>query len=80
MTCSCPSKEQDSVPPTRGQKPVEETYTGPWTDLTTRGQTAEARRTCSSSTAMQPAEMRPQAQKVRQNKTTEKHVAEEGTR
>ena len=28
---------------------------------------------------MQPAEMRPQAQKVRQNKTTEKHVAEEGT-
>ena len=42
----------------------------------TRGQTQEARRT----TILQPVERKPQTQKVRQNETTEKYVADSGTR
>ena len=42
----------------------------------TRGQTAEARRT----TILQPAEQKPQSQKGRQNQKAEDYVPDEGTR
>ena len=65
-----PTSEQAPVPPTR--KPAQ--ASGPTSP--TRGQTPEARR----ATILQPAERRPQTQKIRQNETAEKCVSDEGTR
>ena len=59
-----------TVPPTRNlQKPLRQTASS------TMGQTAEAR-----TTTLQPAERKPQSQKIRQNEMAEKHVPDEGTR
>ena len=78
----------DTALPTRGTRPSstlpwagtspshQEACTSPWTNLS-QGlrQTPEAR-----TTIWQPAERRPQTQKVRQNETAEKYIPDEGTR
>ena len=48
----------------------------PYIASSTRGQTAEARRT----TILQPVEQKPHSQKDRQNEKAEDYVPDEGTR
>ena len=79
MTQPFSPEGQDLVPPISGKEQVPSTKKpgqSPGINSPIREQTTEEK----GAKSMQPAEIRSQAQKARQNETTEKYVPDEGTR
>ena len=68
--CALRPQQQSALPSTRASHQASEIAS------TTRGQTAEARKT----TILQPVEQKPHTQKDRQDEKAEGYIPDEGTR